>query len=86
MQCSTWNTLTGAIQVLYNEVYQERVIEMTQANWKLDQMIHYMTGMKRSMSNRIGLDQGKTSEWTETRLELITHLLEEAEQIRDEEY
>ena len=84
--CSTWNTLTGAIQVLYNEVYQERVMGMAQANWKLEQMIRFMTGMQRSMSERIDLDQGSVSDWTQTRLDLITELIEEAKQIRDEEY
>ena len=59
---------------------------MTQDNQKLEQMIRYMIGMKRSMSDRIGLDQDKTHNWTQTRLDLITELIEEAEQIRDEEY
>ena len=59
---------------------------MAQANWKLEQMIRFMTGMQRSMSERVDLDQGSVRDWTQTRLDLITELIEEAKQIRDEEY
>ena len=59
---------------------------MAQTNCKLEQMIRFMTGMQRSMSERVDLDQGSVRDWTQTRLDLITELIEEAKQIRDEEY